>query len=542
MKSATSDLTILGGGLAGLTLALQVRQQLPTARITILEKRKHPAPEAAHKVGESSVEVGAHYFASVLGLKEHIVNEQLPKLGLRFFFPSGDNSRIEDRLEVGGRRYAPAPSYQLDRGRFENHLAERCLAEDIRFVDEANIKSFAIGRPHEVTYLRNGESISETSRWIVDASSRRAFIKRELGLEKDSPHVSNAVWFRIGKRIRVDDWSDDPEWQQGHEGELGRWYSTNHLMGKGYWVWLIPLGSGSTSVGIVAAEPHHSLSDFNSIDKAMAWLETHEPQCAAKVREHMDDLQDFLAIKNYSVESKQVFSADRWGITGEAGFFHDPFYSPGSDFIAFANTFLTNLITRDLTGRGIRIRSFAYDRIFKKFYYGTASVYHDQYQIFGNPQVMPVKVLWDYLIYWSLTGFIYMQGRMCEQTMYMRNLRKIIKLGNMNHFMQDFFREWHQKSTPTEAHGLINLSEMPIIKKFNEQLLEDFNSHQFSRIFKERVQQMETLMWEIIDESGLTPDVPFPRKEHADTVKGAFEHIFAATNRPSEPLVAVESR
>ena len=51
----TNDLTILGGGLAGLSLALQVRQQLPDAKITVLEKRQHPVPEAAHKVGESTV-------------------------------------------------------------------------------------------------------------------------------------------------------------------------------------------------------------------------------------------------------------------------------------------------------------------------------------------------------------------------------------------------------------------------------------------------------------------------------------------------------
>ena len=70
----TNDLTILGGGLAGLSLALQVRQQLPDAKITVLEKRQHPVPEAAHKVGESTVEVAAHYFGKVLGLKQHIAD------------------------------------------------------------------------------------------------------------------------------------------------------------------------------------------------------------------------------------------------------------------------------------------------------------------------------------------------------------------------------------------------------------------------------------------------------------------------------------
>src|SRR6056297_3269128 len=113
MAKARTDVAILGGGLAGLSMALQTRKLVPSAKITVLEKRRHPVNEATHKVGESTVEVAANYFANVLGLKEHIEQEQLPKLGLRFFFPYGDNSAIEKRLEVGGRRYAPAPSYQL---------------------------------------------------------------------------------------------------------------------------------------------------------------------------------------------------------------------------------------------------------------------------------------------------------------------------------------------------------------------------------------------------------------------------------------------
>jgi len=80
------DVVVLGGGLAGLTLAIQLKQRDPSVQVTVLERRTHPAREAAFKVGESTVEIGAYYLADVLGLREHLDSEQIRKFGFRFFF------------------------------------------------------------------------------------------------------------------------------------------------------------------------------------------------------------------------------------------------------------------------------------------------------------------------------------------------------------------------------------------------------------------------------------------------------------------------
>ena len=191
-------------------MALQVRQELPNAKISVLEKRLHPVPEAAHKVGESTVEVAAHYFGRVLGLRDHILERQLPKLGLRFFFPAGENSRIEERLELGGKRFAPCPSYQLDRGRFENHLGDLCLERGIQFLDEADIQDVELNRggKHIIAFSHRGESHELTSRWVVDASGRRALLKRKLGLGMPSPHLASSAWFRFKKHIKIDQWTE----------------------------------------------------------------------------------------------------------------------------------------------------------------------------------------------------------------------------------------------------------------------------------------------------------------------------------------------
>ncbi len=526
------DVAILGGGLAGLSLALQCRQQSPTARVIVLEKNHHPAPEAAFKVGESTVEVGTHYFLNVLGLQRHMEQEQLPKLGLRFFFRGGDNNAIERRLELGGRDFPPTPSYQLDRGRLENFLARQCQSEGIDFFDGATVKDVVLARgrgDHRVRYVR-GEQESEVScRWIADCSGRTAILKRKLGLEKEATHRANAAWFRIQTEIKIDDWSTDLAWAEKYDQDVNpRWLSTNHLMGDGYWVWLIPLASGCTSIGIVADQAMHPLSEFNSFEKALRWLAKHEPQCAAHVRAHQNKVQDFLAIKEYARECKQVFSSRRWGITGEAGFFLDPFYSPGSDFIGLGNTFLCELIRRDLAGKSVLLHAKMFDYLYKKMHYGTAPVYQDQYPVFGNHQVMPVKILWDYLVYWTLTAFIFCHGRTVNLSVYARHILKIKRLDELNGYMQKFFRIWHEQSPGVEATGEIDAWEMPLVIEANRALLDDLDNREFGERFAANVAQMETLFWEIIDHSGVVCQPPLRRRISPKSQKGSFDLLFNA--------------
>ena len=175
------------------------------------------------------------------------------------------------------------------------------------------------------------------------------------GLTRESSHGANASWFRVRDRVKVDDWSTDPAWR-GRVPSGERWMSTNHLMGKGYWVWLIPLGSGSTSFGIVADDQLHPFHRINRFDRALEWLHEYEPQCAEYVEQQRDNLEDFLALRHYAHGCARVYSADRWALTGEAGVFTDPFYSPGSDFIAIGNECIIDLITRDARGEEIAAR------------------------------------------------------------------------------------------------------------------------------------------------------------------------------------------
>ena len=354
------DVAILGGGLAGLTLARQLLMKRPEIRVAVIEKRTFPVSETTHKVGESTVEIGAHYFGEELQLKKHLTEEQLPKFGLRFFFKDAYQN-LAQGTEVGGSEFFSAPSYQVDRGRMENYLAKHDSEMGATIFSGARIREVVIDSSeggtqdteHHITFERGGDEQTICSRWIVDASGRASFIRRQLKLEEDLNHDINAVWFRMDANIQIDGWCADKDWQSLTGKVARRWLSTNHLMGKGYWVWLIPLATGSTSIGIVADPRIHPLRDINTFEKSLTWLEKHEPDCWAALQPHQDRMQDFLAIKKLSRGSRQVFSIDRWGLVGEAAAFLDPFYSPGSDFIAIGNTMVGKLIDEDLAGRSI---------------------------------------------------------------------------------------------------------------------------------------------------------------------------------------------
>ena len=119
-------MAILGGGLAGLTLAIQLKKQRPDTSVVVLEKREGPAPLAAFKVGESTVPAGAHYFAKVVGMETHLKQRQLIKFGLRFFTAVGGQQRHHHSGSSSARAdFPPQDNYQIDRGLFENELATR---------------------------------------------------------------------------------------------------------------------------------------------------------------------------------------------------------------------------------------------------------------------------------------------------------------------------------------------------------------------------------------------------------------------------------
>jgi len=530
------DVAILGGGLAGLTLARQLLMKQPTIRLAIVDKRRFPVAETTCKVGESTVEIGAHYFGEELKLKKHLTDQQLPKFGLRFFFKSAYQSLAEG-TEVGGSEFFSAPSYQVDRGRLENFLAESVETLGATFISGARIHHVDLQTMndngtgnHEVQYSQGANDCSLRSRWVVDASGRASFLKRKLQLSEDLQHDINAVWFRIDAPIRIDQWCEDKNWQSLTGKVPRRWLSTNHLMGEGYWVWLIPLATGSTSIGIVADPRVHPLKDFNSIDKAMSWLEYHEPECAHSLQPHMNKVQDFLAMKNMARGSRQVFSADRWALVGEAGVFLDPFYSPGSDFIAIGNTMVCKLIEEDFAGHPLEHLAPTLQSVFLTLFQNNLVTYRDQYPLFGNPRIMALKFVWDYAVYWGFPALLYFNEKLTDVGFIQQLSKGIEEIRDMNLKMQQFFRDWYAADPEVNADAaFVDQSEIEIMTRLNAELRQKIDDAALRQRFSTNVDLLRDLMFEVTErvkrsQPEVKTDIP-KRTAKTNRLCGVFEAL-----------------
>ncbi|MCA1735739.1 MAG: hypothetical protein LC739_06420 [Actinobacteria bacterium] len=219
-----------------------------------------------------------------------------------------------------------------------------------------------------------------------------------MGLPEES--YCSASWFRVAGRVDVDDLVPDSDrsWHDRVPEGL-RWRAVVHLLGNGYWVWIIAVPSDATSIGIVTDERVHPFSSYSTRERTMTWLAQHEPELSSHLRDF--PVLDFRVMKQYSYTSQQVFSADRWSCVGDAAVFADPFYAPGIDMIGVGNTITIEMLKREQLGR---LDSRTVER-WNKWFINLNHVLMKSIQV-GYPflgETIPAtsKLLWDFVAAWG---------------------------------------------------------------------------------------------------------------------------------------------
>ena len=250
MREGIYDVAVVGGGFAGAATALLLRRAMPAARVCIIES----STEFPRKVGESATELSTWFLTRVLGLDRHLAVRHLPKYGLRFWFQNKDVTTLAEAAELGNRYQSRIPGLHIERATLDNEVLARATAEGAELLRPARVREVAFedGAPATLE-LQDGTAVR--ARWVVDATGRRAWLARRFGLLRKMPqHPVRTVWGRYtGLRDFDGDWL--PGRADGRTGVFcSRGLSTNHLTGDGWWMWVIPLPGGETSVGLLYDE------------------------------------------------------------------------------------------------------------------------------------------------------------------------------------------------------------------------------------------------------------------------------------------------
>ncbi len=491
------DVVICGGGLAGLTLARQLKLQKPKISVAVLDRIPRPLPEASFKMGESTVEVGAFYLADTLQLADYFETQHLTKLGLRYFF-NNQETEFHKRPELGLSEFHLPNSYQIDRGKFENDLRQLNVEAGVKLLENCLVNEIELAaglqQHHKIVYSQgNGEQKKNNiikARWVVDAMGRRRFIQRKLGLDKPNNDNFSAVWFRLEGRLDIDDFvpSREEKWHNRVPNKK-RYHSTNHLCGEGYWVWTIPLSTDHTSIGIVARQDIHPFKNYHNYELACQWLEENEPTLAFHLKGKQP--KDFRKMPKYSYSSKQVFSLDRWACVGEAGTFPDPFYSPGTDNIGYGNSLTAQMIELDFDGQLTPEKVEDANQFYLTYNDGITFNIQNTYNCLGNGIVMASKFLWDVVSGWTFGGLMMFNSIYLDPELRLKVQEISGKFFPLSYRIQQLFKDWANQSLNRVDFEFIDYLSIPFIDELRTRNLKSNQTE--SEIIQNYLAGLETV-------------------------------------------------
>jgi 2-polyprenyl-6-methoxyphenol hydroxylase-like FAD-dependent oxidoreductase len=455
------DVVILGAGLAGLTLARQLLMN-SDKDVLLLEKRAE-IPPARQKVGEATVQLSGYYLSKVLDLEEHLLREHFMKYNLRFFWttPGRENNAYEDFSQSYIRNLSNIATYQLDRNKLEGELL-RLNRENPRFHFSSGIgnldSELSDGRnPHKVSFEAEGQRMEVRTAWLVDTTGRAKFLARKLGLAKSNSIRHGSTFFWVDGLLNVEKLTDLSHSERllhknrSMLGHLPAWLATNHFMGEGYWFWAIPL-HGKTSLGLVYDREKVPEEEVSSPEKVVAWVCREFPLLARDLPNRK--IIDQGLYRDFSYDCRQTISVDRWALSGEAGRFTDPLYSPGGDLISLYNTLITDaILTENQELLGVKTR--LYELLMWAFYESYVPSYAVSYEVLGDQECFALKYGWELTIYFTFYVFPFINQVFTSSTFLVPFLDLFARLGTLNHRIQAFITGYYRwkKAQPVEAHA-----------------------------------------------------------------------------------------
>lgn len=450
------DVVIFGAGLAGLTLARHLLRT--TDKTVLLVDRLDRLPGPRQKVGEATVQVSGYYLSKVLDLEEHLLRDHFMKYNLRFFWktPGRANDAYEDYGQAYIRPLSNIASYQLDRNRLEAELL-RLNGEDPRFTFRAPVADVEVDlaedeAPHEVRFAYECTTVELACDWVVDATGRGKLLAKRMGLRRKNAirHGTSFLWVdgllnvekltgMTAREIRLNP-------QRSATGHLPVWLATNHFMGDGFWFWTIPL-QGKTSLGLVYDVDKVPRERVATPEKLVEWICAEFPLFARDLPGRR--IVDWGGYRDFSYDCAKTLG-NRWALSGEAGRFSDPLYSPGGDLISFHNTAIADLIaTADRAERTAKTRT--YESLLRAVYEAYVPSFSVGYDLLADAEAFVMKYAWELTVYFAYYVFPFINDLFTDRRFVGSFLARFGRLGPINAGVMEFLRDYRRWK---EAAGL----------------------------------------------------------------------------------------
>ena len=400
-RSADYDVVIMGGAFSGSSSAVLLKRQFEDLRILIIER----TVEFNRKVGESTSEVAGCFLTRILRMGMHLNAKHVMKHGLRMWFHRDGGNCPGESTELGPVYQGRLPTFQLNRITLDAEIlreAEKLGCEVVRPATIRDLELGGIGK-NTVTYkTEDGEVRTVTAGWVIDASGKAAKIAkmRKTWRSNAGTHPTASMWTRF-RNVNFLDSHESVKQMGGASPKVisQRGFATNHLMGFGWWCWIIPLDSGEVSAGITW--------------DTRLFTPPSEGEISARVKRHLlthpigkmmfgnaEAVEnDNCYYKDLSYWSEEV-AGEGWIAVGDATGFMDPLYSQGLDFCAHtvysSYTLLRDHYSGKCTKEGIMKRNTEFKRSYFDWF---NALYKDKYWYLGDAELMHAAFLMDVSTY-----------------------------------------------------------------------------------------------------------------------------------------------
>jgi flavin-dependent dehydrogenase len=341
-----TDVLVVGSSLSGMMTALNLKHRNPELDVSVLGSL--PSEEKRPLVGESLVEPGILFFREV-GLGPYLDRTQVLKHGLTFYHKLDLSNPADRAYTVHAPEILFHKARQLRRQEFDLACRERAEALGARMLHGLadQIEIGAGGAPHRVRATVDGESIEIRARWIVDATGRKRMIGKKVTKYIRPEKQRSTFWFRLKN---FEPFFEHLEAHRRRPWQFDPWLTTHHFLGRGYWIWCIPLELGKNNLCSVGFTYRPDLFGrrIRSMADFLAQVDRDHPVLSEMVRS--GTVVDTQMYFDYFYYSEQLYSEDGWFLVGDTARAVDPLYSNGISMTTFQVGQIAEIIERQRDG------------------------------------------------------------------------------------------------------------------------------------------------------------------------------------------------